>query len=88
MSELAWKILAILLDRGDNVRTHIAGWHLGKLLGGDAASIQAAHVLHGGRHTQNKYERAMRELVGLGLIEEMSDLGERWRLVVKEEKQG
>jgi hypothetical protein len=82
MSEIAWRIVALFFE-GHGFQggmRYIAGWTLGEMLGQDAATIQAAHVRH---HPENKYEQAMKELVSLGLIEELPDLGERWRLVVK-----
>lgn len=79
MSELAWKILSILMERG----SYMAGWTLGEKLGQDASTIQGAHVKHG---IGNEYEQALRELVTLGIVEEMPNLGERWRLVVKQPK--
>ena len=93
MSEEAWRIIAaFFVGEGFNRFTQegmlrsLAGWTLKKLLDTDE-SIDAAQVLHGGKHTQNKWERALRELVDLGLIEENPNLGERWRLVVKTPKQ-
>ena len=89
MSTLAWNILLVIWNYVRDIQHgYIPGWTLGEILGGDAASIQAAHVLHGSARTQNEYERALRELVDRGLVEEMPNLGERWRLVVREEQQG
>jgi len=42
---------------------------------------KAAHVKF---YAENEYEQALKELVDLDLVEEMPNLGERWRLVVKE----
>lgn len=90
MSELAWRILAIFLDRCEDGRfahVYLPGWTIRKLLAADC-SIDAATILHGHANAQNECERAMRELVDKGLIEQMPNLGERWRLVVKGEEQG
>lgn len=88
MSEEAWQIIALYFTGGgyqEGVLRSFAGWTLKSMLNADE-SIDAAQVLHGGEFTQNKWERALRELVDLGLIEENPDLGERWRLVVKHKK--
>ena len=83
MSILAWRILALLVahaQEGDWSGRYMAGWTLGERLGQSASTIQAASVKHG---IGNEYERALRELVVLGLVEEVPDLDERWQLVVK-----
>jgi hypothetical protein len=83
MSVLAWRILSVLVEHAaerDFESGYMAGWTLGKRLGGDASTIQAAHVKF---NTGNEYEKALHELVQLGIVEEMPDLGERWKLVVK-----
>ena len=90
MSKLAWRILAVLMEHCDAYGTwqgYLAGWTLGEQLGQSASEIQAARVLHGAAYTQNECERALRELVDKGLVEEMPNLGERWQLVVKGEQQ-
>lgn len=90
MTPLAWRILALFVDQVQTARKgeygygYLATWHLCDRLNVPRMTIQAAHVLHG---PGNEYERAMRELVDRGLIEEMPNLGERFHLVVKEEKQ-
>lgn len=80
LSEGARRILSILYELKGG---YITGWHLGKALGGDASSIQAIDVLHGSQWTQSEYEEALRELVDMGLVEEVSGLGERWHLVMR-----
>lgn len=85
MSELAWRILAILIacSQEREWRGYMAGWTLGEKLGQSASTIQGAHVKY---NTGNEYEKALHELVERGLVEEMPDLGERWRIVVKQPK--
>lgn len=63
MSELAWRILAILVAHSQKREWHgyLAGWTLGEMLGQDACAIQGAHVKFGG---ENEYEQAMHELEG------------------------
>ena len=87
MSELAWRILAILIAHSQEREWHgyMAGWTLGERLGQRASTIQGAHVKFG---VGNEYEQALRELVALGIVEEMPNLGERWRLVVNLAKKG
>jgi hypothetical protein len=80
LSEEAQQILHILYEMKGR---YIAGWTLGERLGGTASSIQAANVLHGSKWTQGTYECALSELVRAGMAEELPDLAERWRLVVK-----
>ena len=80
LSERAQRILEILYDLKGR---YIAGRTLGEQLGGTASSIQGASVLHGSEWTQNDYEKALRELVDLGVVEEVPHLSERWHLVVK-----
>lgn len=63
---------------------YIASWTLGEMLDGDPTTIQSATVHH---HPGNEYEIALRELIDLGLVREMPNLGERFELVVKESKQ-
>lgn len=87
MSEDAWRIIALYFT-GHGFQggmRSIAGWTMRKLLNADE-SIDAAQVLHGSELTQSKWECALRELVDMGLIEEDPNLGERWRLVVKQPK--
>lgn len=79
LSENARRILTILYELKGG---YITSWHLGKALGGDATSIQAADVLHGSEWTQRAYEQALRELVDIGIVEEIPNLGERWHLVI------
>lgn len=86
MSELAWQILAIFVQQtihayqGDFTRGYIAAWTLGEHLG-DATLINGVDVKI---RPQNKYQRALRELIDKSLVEEMPELPERFRLVVKE----
>ena len=79
LSENARCILTILYELKGG---YITSWHLGKALGGDATSIQAADVLHGSEWAQHPYEQALRELVDMGIVEEVPNLGERWHLVI------
>lgn len=86
MSKLAWKILNILMEHSIKVydaygRGYLASWTLGERLGGDANTINPVDVKISPR---NKEEAALRELLDLGLIEEMEDLHCRYRLIVKE----
>jgi hypothetical protein len=60
---------------------YIAAWTLGEKLGGDATTINGVDVKI---RPQNEHQRALRELIDLGLVEEMAELPERFRLVVKE----
>ena len=62
---------------------YIAGWTLGERMGTQDL-IGAAHILSG--YPKNAAERAMCELVTQGIVEEMPDLGERWRLTPKGKK--
>lgn len=79
LSENAQRILTILYELKGG---YITSWHLGEALGGNATSIQAADVLHGSKWTQHAYEQALRELVDIGIVEEVPNLGERWHLVI------
>jgi hypothetical protein len=87
MSVLAWKILALFVNDiaavylGEYGRGYITAWTLGEKLGGDATTINGVDVKI---RPLNEYQRALRELIDLGLVEEMSELPERFRLVVKE----
>lgn len=85
MSELAWKILAILMDNSNRVhgaygRGYLPSWTLGERLGGNATTIDSVHVKI---HPYNEHESALRELIDLGLVEEMEELPCRYRLIVK-----
>lgn len=88
MSILAWHILYLFVSqtekthKGEYGRGSIATWTLTNILNTGNETIDAAHVKI---YPQNKYEAALKELVDLGLVEEMPDLGERFRLVVKEQ---
>ena len=83
MTELAWRILALFVERTHNLhndewgRSYLAAWTLGTLLGGDAGTIQGVTTRI---HPRNVYEKALRELIDKGLVEEIPDLGERFRL--------
>ena len=82
MSPLAWKILALFIShsKGEFGRGYIAGWTLAAMLGVEVGTIQGATVK---MLPQNEYEQALHDLIELGIVEEMSDLGERFHLVVK-----
>jgi hypothetical protein len=79
LSALAWRILSILLKWKQAGFAGMPGWFIAEQLG-TARSIKSARVK---RFPVNEYEAALRELVEKGLVEELPDLGERWRLVVK-----
>lgn len=85
MSELAWHILFILMNNckreGEYGRGYLASWTLGERLGGDANTINPIDVKI---HPRNEYESALKELLDLGMVEEMEDLHCRYRLVVKD----
>jgi hypothetical protein len=89
MSILAWRILALFIDhvqrlyKGEYGRGYIPAWTLGELLGQDASTIQAVPTRISPR---NEYEQALRELLDLGLVEELPMLHERFQLVVREEE--
>jgi len=94
MSPLALRVLDIFIDhaKGRNKDKedwyeqplgYIASWTLGEMLDGDATTIQAATVHH---NPGNEYEIALRELIDLGIVQEMPKLGERFELVVKTPK--
>jgi hypothetical protein len=84
MSPLAWDILALFVSQtkktyhGEWGHGYIASWTLGEILGGkiDAAYVKIC--------PETPEEKALKELVDLGLVEEVPKLGERFRLVVKE----
>jgi len=85
MSELAWKILAILMEHAKKVygeygRGYLASWTLGERLGGDASTIDSIAVK---LNPRNEEEAALSELLDLGLVEEMEELPCRYRLIVK-----
>lgn len=86
MSNLAWHILFILMNNCKRDREYgsgyMASWTLGERLGGDATTINSVHVKI---HPYNEHEAALKELIDLGLVEEMEDLHCRYRLVVKED---
>jgi hypothetical protein len=85
MTELAWRILALFIEQtqhgyqGEWKRGYFAAWTLGEQLGGDATTIQGVTTKH---HPRNAHEKALRELIDLGIVEELPNLGERFRLVV------
>lgn len=91
MSPLAWRILMLFIDHAkqrskkecwyEDYPGYIASWTLGEMLDGDATTIQSATVHH---NPGNEYEIALRELIDLGLVREMPNLGERFELVVRE----
>ena len=87
MSPLAYQILALFMGhvqrvyKGEYGRGYIASWTLGELIADDASTIDVMHVKY---KPENKYEAALKELVDHGIVEEMKDLGCRYRLVVKE----
>jgi hypothetical protein len=92
MSPLALRILDLFIDHAkgrnknderwyENSLGYIASWTLSEKLGGTASMLDAVRVKI---HPENEYEAALRELIDLGLIEEMKDLGCRFKLVVKE----
>jgi hypothetical protein len=89
MSPLAWRILALFIDhvqriyKGEYGRGYIPAWTLGELVGGDAATIQAVTTRLGPR---NEYEQALKELLDLGIVEELPMLHERFQLVVREQE--
>ena len=85
MSNLAWQILAILMDNSNRVhgaygRGYLASWTLGEMLGGGASTIDSITVK---LNPRNEYESALSELLDLGLVEEMEELHCRYRLAVK-----
>lgn len=94
MTPLAWHILMIFLDHAkqrnkredwyNDYPGYIAGWtmnhHLEEQGIDDDAKIDGVSV----RYPHNDSQRAMKELIDLGLIREMPNLGERFELVVKE----
>ena len=88
MSIQAWKILSLFIKHtetrfnGDYGRGYLACWHITEKLGVDVSLLNSIGVKR--PHADNKLEQAMHELVQLGLIEEVPDLGERYRLVVKD----
>lgn len=90
MSPLAWRILSLFIDHvqraygGEYGRGYIAAWNLGEQLGGSASTINGVDVKIA---PQNAEQRALRELIVLGIVEEMKELPERFRLVVKSAKE-
>jgi len=92
MTELAWRILTLLLAHAQRraaeglpldltglplSRGHLAAWHIGEQLGVGPMEVQW-------RFPQNEYDSAMYELiVDKGLVEEQPDLGQRYRLCVR-----
>lgn len=80
MSEAAWKILALFFadHKRNRPSYYLASWHLKEALG---VEIDAAHVKIAPR---NEYEQALHDLIELGIMEEMPNLGERFHLIVKE----
>ena len=90
MSPLAYQILALFIDHvqrvhhGEYGRGYIASWTLGEMLGLSASSIDAVRVKI---HPSNTHEKALKELVDHGIVEEVKDLGCRYRLVVKESEE-
>jgi hypothetical protein len=79
MSKLAWRILAILLahaqTRPDLGFAYLAAWTIGERLGLGAIEFMW-------QYPQDEKDQAMRELIYKGLVEELPDLGQRYRLVV------
>lgn len=91
MSPLAWRILMIFIDHAkqrnkneewyNDYPGYIASWDLDKMLGGDANTINPVNTKINPR---NEQETALKELLDLGLVEEMEELHCRYRLIVKE----
>lgn len=80
MSIVAWKILAEFIRHFEqNNLNYMPTWTLSKMLG-TTETIEASSVKH---CPTNEYEAGLKELVDLGLIAEIPDLGERFKLVVK-----
>jgi hypothetical protein len=90
MSTLAWKILSLFVNqtertyKGEYGRGYLACWSIRELLGTDEIFDSVGIKYAGSLYHTGKCELAMHELVTLGLIEEVPDLGERYRLVVKD----
>jgi hypothetical protein len=93
MSPLALRILDLFIDHAKGRNNHkedwyeryqgyIAGWSLKKLLAPDA-NINGVDVKIA---PKNEYQRALRELIDLGIVQEKPDLPERFELVVHEPK--
>jgi len=86
MSKLAWQMIRwFLTDQRGNPIEHwtqgfISSWLLSEILGGRAEDIQAERV-----HTtpSTRYERALRECVDAGLVQELALHKEHWCLLVE-----
>lgn len=90
MSPLAWKMLSVFIEQVNRYykrefdgRGYISAWSLCDMMCVGRGTIQGATVQH---VPQNEYEQALHDLIELGLVEEMTELPERFRLVVKEEQ--
>lgn len=80
MSKLAWEILRVILNyvHSDMSRHYIATWTIAKDLGVDAGVFRT-------RLPKTAYDEALNELVANKLVEELPDLGQRFRLIVREQ---
>ena len=78
ISDLAWRILYTLMQaRYEHNLGYLAEWNIDKALNLDYGQWSW-------KYPHTPVDHAVRELIDRGLIEEMSDLGCRYRLIEKE----
>lgn len=76
MSKLAWAILKLLLNANAG---YLASWHITAQLAEPSGEVEIHY-----RYPHNDIDQAMQALIDAGLVEEMRDLGQRFRVIVKE----
>jgi len=85
MSPLAYRILAVFINhvqrcyQGEFGRGHLAAWTLSEMMGWETTAINGVDVKI---HPLNKEQKALRELIDHGIVEEIPELPERFRLIV------
>jgi len=77
MSEHAWRILSILLEarQKPDHTSYLAGWHIADRLGVERSAFNT-------RIPGTIYDEALGDLIEKGLVEELPDLRQRYRIVI------
>jgi hypothetical protein len=77
ISPVAQSILTVIKESTKRPGSYITGWHICDQLGVDRSRLGVFH--------DTKYDVALKELIDAGLVEELPDLGCRYRLCKSEE---
>jgi hypothetical protein len=87
MSELAWRILLILLQFRETVHaTYLASWTIAQAL--EIQDGVSYPYEFSWQYPHMPIDYAIRELIDKGLVEDLLDLGSRFRLIVIEKEKG